>query len=214
MQKRIDNRPIKDIFPEAKDIIEYAFTLEDKDYFQFSDLNSIPCARGFSAIEYYNELSMRCNRDFLLSHNKAVEDVINNNKDGIRLTDIIELQKIMTERLEFLHEPQIAAKILSVVFFTIEENPYRHDYTMAAKKAEIFMRVQMDEKEFDFFLSIPIVKCLPYISSWSQDLTQYCQTINQITRKHIETISTMLLEESKKIEYFKSLVLQIIKDSD
>lgn len=208
MEERKDNRPIKEIFPEARDVIEYAFTLGGKDYFEFSDFNSVPCGRGFAAIEYYNELAMRCTRDFLIVHNQAIKDIIDNNKNGIKLTDLVELHRMMDERLQWLHEPQIAAKILSVVFFTAEENPYRHDYSQASKKAKIFLDVQLDDKQFDFFFAQPIVKCLPYITSWSKDFPEYCQTIIAINKTHIESISSMLSEESKRIASYKSLLLQ------
>lgn len=203
-----DKRPITEIFPKAKHVINYAFSLNGVDYFEFNDFNAVPCERGFHALSFYNELSMRCDRNYLLAHVQATEDIINNNK-GIKLTDIIKLNQQLKERLELLHEPDIAYKLCSVVFFDATENPYRFEYKYGMEKAEKFKKAKMD----DFFLQTPIVKLMPYISSWASDFQEYCQMVNEINKAHLETISTMLSEQSKNSESFKQLMLQKLKAS-
>lgn len=205
---QIDQRPIKEIFPNAKDVINHAFTLDGVDYFEFNDFNSVPCERGFHALSFYNELSMRCTRDYLLAHVQATEDIINNNK-GIKLTDIIKLNQQLKERLEMLFEPEIAYKLCSVVFFDASENPYRFSYKYALEKAEKFKEHQMEA----FFLQKPIVKLIPYIGSWAKDFQEYCQMVTMINKAHLEAISTMLSEQSKSSESFKQLMLQNLKAS-
>lgn len=219
MENRIDIRPIKQIFPEAKDVIEYAFTLEGKDYFQFSDISTIPGSRYFASVEYQNELAMRCNRDFLQAHLEARKEV-KAKLNGMSFVDfrvenfvktmneVDELDKIMEERLSWIHEPQIAAKLLSVVFFTADENPNRHDYVSGSKKAKIFLDAQKKDEHLDFFLSKPIAKLMPWISSLGLDFPEYCRLTAEITANHISSITQMLSEESKKAELFKSLMLQ------
>ncbi len=147
---RISERPIKEVFQHALGIINYAFTLKGVDYYEWSDINSVPCERGFHALSFYNELQMRCTRDFLKAHCQAVTDVINDNT-GIKITKLAKLNMVMEERLQLLHEPEIAAKLLSVVFFDESENPLRFDYAHAAKKAKTFLEVQQDEYMYDFF---------------------------------------------------------------
>jgi len=203
MQERIDTRPIKEIFKEARHIIDYSFTLDGKDYFQFNDFNSVPCERGFAALELYTELDQRCTKDYLKSFCLAGLDEFNNNK-GIRITEIVKLFHQLQERLEMIIEPKIAYKLCSVVFFDANENPYRFEWKHCIEKAAIFEKADMDS----FFLSQPITKLLPYTNSLGSDLKEYCQAVNAITKEHIEHISTMLSEASKRQESFRSLMLQ------
>lgn len=209
---RKSERPIKEIFPNALGIINYAFTLNDTDYYEWADINSIPCERGFQALSFYNELSMRCTREFLKAHCQAVQDVINDNT-GIKITKLARLNQVMEERLQLLHEPEIAAKLLSVVYFDESENPHRFDYGHAARKAKIFLEVQLDAEMYDFFLSQPITKWIPYLNSSQEDLPTFCQTITMITKEHLKTISTMLSEANKNSESFSWLMSQMQEDS-
>lgn len=199
----------KKAFPNSRDRIVYAFTIDGTPYFQFDDINAIPCERGFQALAYFNELNQRCTRDFLIAHTQAVENCLNDN-NGIKITQLVKLNMILKERLEFLIEPEIAYKICSVVFFDETENPYRYEFKYGAQKADIFKRCKMD----DFFLSQPITKLIPYIASFGSDLQTYCQTINLITKEHIKNISTMLSEAHKKSEWFNSLASLLSKDMD
>ena len=203
----IDNRPIKEIFKDARHVIDYAFTLGGVDYYQFNDFNSVPCERGFAALEFFTELDQRCTRDYLKSFCKAGLDEINNTK-GIRLTEIVKLFFQLQERLDMIIEPKIAFKLCGVVFFDATENPYRFEYKKCIEKAELFEKGDMNA----FFLSQPITKLIPYTSSLGSDLREYCQTVNAITREHVKHISTMLSELNKNSELFRSVMSQSTKD--
>lgn len=206
-ETRVDNRPTKEIFPNAVGIIEYAFTLKGVDYFQFSDYNSMANDRAFNALAFYKELSMSCSRDYLLSFSKALDDILNNPKQ-VLITEIVRLNLQLKERLDLLFEPDIAYKLCSVVFFDASENPNRFEFKHALKKAKIFKEAPIA----DFFLARPVVQLLPFISSLSKDFLQYCQIVNAINQKHIDSISTMLSEESKREEFYKRLLSQRPKD--
>lgn len=197
----------KTVFLNARDIIDYAFTVGDTDYYEFNDFNNVPCERGFNCLAFYNELQTRCSRDYLLAFSTALDNVLN--AKTIKLTDVFKLNQQLKERLEMLFETEIAYKLCSVVFFDGSENPYRYDYKHGLKKASLFKDTPID----DFFFSKPIVKLMPYISSWSKDFQEYCQMTNQITTKHIQDISTILSVTDKSKEFFKSLELQLVKDS-
>ena len=204
---RIDTRPIKDIFSNADSRINYSFTIGETDYYCFDDINSVPCLRGFQALSYYNELSMGCTREYLLTHNQALKDIVNT--QPINLTKLVTLVLQMDERLNFLLEPEIAYKLCSVVFFDDTENPNNYEYKHGAKKAQIFKDCPLN----DFFLSVPIVKLIPYINSLGNDLQEYCQAVMRVNQKHLENISTMLSEASKRSASYKLLMLQMLEDS-
>ena len=202
-----DQKDPKTVFPTARDIIKYAFSIDDNDYYEFDDFNNIPCERGFNCLAFYNELQMRCTRDYIMAFSAALDNTLNSK--SIKLTDVFELNQQLKERLEFLHEDEIAYKLCSVVFFDGSENPYRYDFKHGLEKANLFKTAPM----MDFFFQKPIVKLMPYISSWSSDLQEYCQMTNQITKKQIQDISKMLSETDKNKEYYKSLKSLLIKDS-
>ncbi len=207
MEERIDLRPTKEIFPNAVAIIDYAFTLGGIDYFEFSDFNNITSDRGFNCLAFYEELRMRCTRDYLLTFSKALDDIVNNNT-GIKITDIVKLNQQLKERLELLSEPEIAYKLCSVVFFDATENPNRFDYKKAQEKAVAFRKYGMP----DFFLQTPIKKLVPHIGLSANDLGEYLQMVSLINQKHIEDISMMLSEQSKNSEFYKRLILPVEKD--
>ncbi len=205
-------RNTKEIFPNATGIVEYAFSIENdekemKQYFQFQDYNNMANDRAFNALAFYKELSMSCNRDYLLTFSQALDDIINNQK-GIFITEIVKLNMQMKERLDLLFEPDIAYKLCSVVFFDEDENPNRFEYKKAMEKAVIFKEAPMG----DFFFQTPIKTLLPFISSLSKDFQEYCQMVNLINQKHIDDISMMLSEGSKKQEFYKQLLSQRPKD--
>lgn len=195
-------------FPNARDRIVYAFTLGETHYFQFDDINAIPCERGFQALAFYNEMNERCTREYLLAHSQAMDNILNDARQ-IKITDLVKLNMQLKERLEWLFEPEIAYKLCTVVFFDATENPYRFEYQYSLRKADFFRRAKMD----DFFLSKPIVKLIPYISSFSSDFQEYCQMVLAINQKHIENISTMLSEADKKKDWYRLLVSHLSKDS-
>ena len=208
--ERQDNRPIKEIFPNSRDIIKYSFTLPDgTDFFEFENFNDCPNERGFAALSYFNEMSMRCSREYLQSHCLAMDNIINSGK--IDLMSIVKLHIQMKERLDWIFEPEIALKLCSVVFFTAEENPYRYDFNYGGKKA-----VRFKEAGPDFFTIIcrePLVKLIPYISSFSNDLKGYLEDLTNLNQKHITNISMSLSETDRKLECFKQLLSQNRLDS-
>ena len=189
-------------FPNAKDRIVFAFELEGTPYFQFHDINEVPCDRGFNALLFYRELSMKCTTDFLDLHTQAIENIINNNA-GIKVTEIAKLNMQLRERIKWILEPEIAYKLCSVVFFDATENPYRYNFKHSINKAMKFMTEDME----DFFLSQPIVNLIPHINSLTSGLREYCLMVNAMTKEHLESISTMLSEVQQNSEPLKLLKL-------
>lgn len=205
--ERKDQREIKDIFPNTEGRIEYAFTIDDTDFYQFGDISAVPCVRAFNSMTYYNELSQGCNREYLKAHNQAIKDAINGGK--VVITDLVKLVNQLEERLDFITDIDVAYKLCSVVYFDKTENPYSYDYRYGAKKAQIFKECPMA----DFFLSQPISKLIPFTNLLGNDLPSYLETMSLMNRKHWEHIFTMLSEHSKNQESFKSMMLQYVQES-
>jgi hypothetical protein len=191
----------KDIFPNARDIIKYSFTIDGIPYFEFDDFNNIPSARGFKCLTFYNELSMRCTREFLIAHTTAVDNIINNPK-GIKLTEIIKMNMQLKERLEWISELDVAYKLCSVVFFDATENPYRYEYKHSLEKAQKFKDAPLDE----FFFLSRITKLLPSMTLSAPDLKTYLETMTAINQEHLGSISMTLSETQKNTDWYKVLM--------
>lgn len=198
----------KEIFPNALSIIDYAFSIDDKDFYAFQDFNNTPMDRAFNALTHFNELDMRCDRDFLIAHTKAVDNMINDTK-AIKLTEIVKLNLQLKERLEFLFEPDVAYKLCSVVFFDETENPHRYEYKKSFSKSQLFRTAPIS----DFFLSKPIGRFVPLTNLSINDFQGYCEVIMKMTRKQLESISTMLSEADKSNDWYKRLESHLREES-
>lgn len=188
----------KTVFPDAKDIINYAFSIDDKDFFEFNDFASVPCDRGFASLSYFAELDMRMTREYLNAHYAAMENILNSKQ--VKMTDIMKLHMQMKERLDFVFEHNIGYKLCSVVFFDGTENPYRYDYKHALKNAELFQEVPIDA----FFLNPPMTKLFGSMTSSIKDFETYSRILTEINNQHISVISGMLSEADKKRDLFRT----------
>lgn len=192
----------KEAFPNAKDRIVFAFELDGIPYFEFYDYSDMTSKRWDHVLTFYNELSMRCTRAFIIAHTEANDNVINDNK-GIKVTELIRFNQQLKERLDFVIEPEISYKLCAAAFFDATENPYSYNHNYTLEKASKFIKADMD----DFFLSQPVKKLIPFLDSLGGDLREVCMTINAITTKHLESISSMLSENQKNKDSFKELLL-------
>ena len=207
IKEKKDQPNPKTVFPNAFSIINYAFTIDEKDFFEFDDFNNVPCERGFNALTIYNELSQRCSRDYLIAFSTALDNIVNDNR-GIRLTEVVKLNLQLKERLELITEVDIAYKLCAVVYFDSAENPYKFEYKRAMENADLFNKCDMNE----FFFSQPIKKLMPSIASFGKDLRDYLEIITKMNKKHLADISMMLSDNDKSNEYFKSLELLLKKE--
>ena len=115
---------------ETNYVIEFAFKHNGKNYYQMSDYTNIPCERAFTAVSYYDELSMKCDRVFLLAHNEAIETACNNGK----LTEVVKLNHDLKLRLSLVSDPDLLLKLASVVFFDENDSPLVYDFAYNEKK--------------------------------------------------------------------------------
>ena len=198
----------KAVFPNARHEIKYAFSLNDKegkeyDFYQFENIGNIPCARGFQAITFQQEMNQCVSKEYLDFFVEAAETELNN-PTGIRLFELAKLFVQLKERRQALYEFNIAYKLASVIFFHQNENPYISDFLTTNKNADLFREQKMDA----FFLSKPIAELIPYISSFNKDLSIYLIQAAEINKKHIKDISTMLSEKTLISEKYKQFILQ------
>lgn len=119
--------------------IEKAFSSAGVDYYKFEDAFELPAGSGMAALAIYEELRMRCSREYLDIHIRAMDKIISNNKE-INIGLIAELNNNLRERLNLAPFPEHVYKLASVTYFDDKEDVYSYDYAYNAKKVERWKR--------------------------------------------------------------------------
>lgn len=199
-------KSIKELFPNITQRIEPAFKIGKTQYYQFADFMDMPIDRSFQALTFYNEMEQRVDRDYLLAHCAAVKNILNPAPGGtIDITKLCELEKNLSERVEWILEPDIAYKLCTVYFFDDTENPVTYDpkYNLQVKINEF-----KKEKPAAFFLQMPIVKLMPHLKLYEADLNSFSLIVKEMKKIHLQLISQSLSLEDKKKDFYTSLLLQ------
>jgi len=179
---------------QEKHQVEKAMVIDGVQYYQFSDINNMMTGRAFTALDFYNELSMRCTREYLTEHCDAMESILNGG--SIDLINIAQLHTQLKERLTMILDPDIVYKIASVVYFDENEQPYTYDHRYNQKKIEKWKTL-----DADFFLQIPLNDLIPFLDLSEVDLKNYWETAGMINQKHLANISTLKLGKTKNNEF-------------
>ena len=188
---------------ETNYVIEFAFKHNGKNYYQMSDYTNIPCERAFTAVSYYDELSMKCDRVFLLAHNEAIETACNNGK----LTEVVKLNHDLKLRLSLVSDPDLLLKLASVVFFDENESPLGYDFAYNEKKIKEWKK----DKLMDFFQVLPLQNLIPSLDFSKIDLKTFTtmnHEVRQLTVLQLDNILHNLSPEALKGDLAKGLILQ------
>lgn len=191
MMKRLFNffKSLLERKPKLDHPIEKVFSIDGVNFYQFQDISKIKCLRAFVVSDFYSEINMRCTREYLISHTKAIEKLLSNSKQ-INITQVAQLNQQLKERLEMIYEVDIIYKIASVVFFTKEENPYEYDDMYAKEKIRRFKAYA--RKVDGFFFETLFKGTLNTKGTSDQDLETYMSVGEMISQTHWDNISTIL----------------------
>jgi len=173
----------KKVFPNQKHVIEFAFTVAGVDYYQFNDVFNLPYERGLTALTFYEELRMRCSREYLERHISAVREVLRAKK--IDIFKIYQLNEQMNERLNLSIDVELLYKVASVVFFDRKENPILYDMDYCKKKIDFWKK---HKGVSDFFLQKPLKELIPFLNSVDFDLEKYSQMNKNLNEIHSENL--------------------------
>lgn len=168
-------------FPEQKHIIEYAFTVGGVKYYQFADIFNIPFERGLMAVAVYNELDMRCSREYLMKHTETVSELLKGQE--IDIYKINTLNEQMKQRLQLVTDVDLLYKIASVCFFSEEEDPALYEQDYCVKKIAYWKE---HRGVADFFLQKPLVELIPFLQNVEVDLDTFTNLNNELNELHLE----------------------------
>ena len=181
-----------------------AFTAAGVDYFKFEDINNLMAGRAFAAIDFFNELQMKCDRNYLIAHTKAMNEIMQSKE--VNIGKIYKLNEQLRERLEMIIDPEIVLKIASVVYFDNTEQPYNYDFKYGYEKIRKWRGAGVD----DFFFKTQLKDLLPGLTLSESDFLTYTKVAKEMNKEHLGGIFTMLSTKYEKEEWYKVLKSQNI----
>lgn len=194
-------------YPETR--IVHAFTAGGIDYYEFEDPNNLTQGRGFSALNYYKELSMSCTREYLQGYVEAMDNYLRPKSNGkLEIPEMAKLTLQLKERLEMVVDSLTPYKVAAVMYFDDTEDPYGFDYSYALKKIERWKK----EDVGSFFLQTPLKNLIPS-TLWSEETLQsYMKVAQEMDKEHIKSILDAISQQSsmnpKRSELLKVLNLE------
>lgn len=159
--------------------IEYAFTSGGKKYYCYSDITNLPWARGRAALSCFNEIEMRCSREFLLQYTKAIDEVLHENK--IDIFRINQLNAMLKDRLSLTADIDLCYRLASIVYFDASEKPEVWEPEYAEKK---IARWKKDMDVESFFMQRPLKELMPFLTNAVGDLNRYSMLNEQLNGLH------------------------------
>lgn len=172
---------------ENKFQVEEAFRLRGMKYFMFSDTMKMPSGRALAALSIYDEMRMKCSREYLEKHTRAMEIILSDPKK-ISIQTIAVLNKNLKERLDMALLPDYVYRLASVVFFDETESPYSYDPKYNQEKIEKWKQ----NADLDFFLKGPLSTLMPFLSLPPEDSKTYFQIAEMVDQMHQKDLHALL----------------------
>lgn len=163
--------------------IEYAFTCGGTKYYRFADIANLPYERGLMAFNVYNEVGMRCSREFLIKYADAIDKQLHQQK--IDIFTIEKLNSMLKQRLTMTTDTDLLYKLASVVYFDKTENPNVYEPAYAEKK---IAKWRKDKGVRDFFMQRPLLELMPSLANVDTDLDIYSEMCSELNKIHSECI--------------------------
>lgn len=190
---RLFRRKVKSYMLEQQYKVVEAFTLNGETYYMFDDTYKVPTGRGLSALTIYEEFAMRCDRDYLIAHQRATEKLLSGESGKINLNTLSIINQNLKERLNLAVLPDHVYKLASVIFFDKSESPYSYDYAYNAKKIE---KWKAAGGTLDFFLKTPLRDLIPSLKLPDENADQYFQVAQQVDELHRADLQEVLSRNS------------------
>lgn len=169
-----------------------AFRHNGKVYYHFTDSFKIPAGRTLCALAIYEELRMRCSKDYLEKHCRAMEVVLSDPKK-INIQAIALMNANLKERLSLVPFPDHIYKLASVTFFDETESPFGYDFKYNEGKIAEWKK---DPELLDFFLRTQFSDLIPFSTTQESNAQIYFQVAEQVDQLHQRTILEQLSKKN------------------
>lgn len=186
--KKLFKIPLKSHLLEDKYKVSQAFEHDGKKYYHFEDAMNMPAGRALCALAIYEELRMRCSREYLEKHCKATEIILSDPKK-INIQAIAIMNKNLRERLDLVPFPDHVFKLASVTFFDESESPYFYDWKYNLAKIK---KWEKDPEMLSFFLKRLLPDLIPSLESQGINAGNYSHLLGMINEIHLTEIREQL----------------------
>jgi hypothetical protein len=166
-----------------------AFIHNGTRYLMYENTVDVPTGRMLAAQGIYVEMEMRADREYLELHCKAMDKLINENKKGINITYIAQLNMNLRDRLNLMPLPDFVFKLASVIFFDESESPVSYDWSYNEKK---IAKWKKDPELLDFFLSRLATELIPSLRSVGKSSRMFFQVAEKIDKIHRDNLTKVL----------------------
>ena len=166
-----------------------AFTVNGVDYFKFdTDIGNMPYQRGLEALVFYEQVRMRCTREYLEQVTESIDKILHQPK--IDIFKINQLNVHLKERLTWVIETDTIYNLASVVFFDSTESPYHYDHAYNKKKIEAWK--QHSKQIHDFFLRTPLSVYIPFLAESDTNLQTYLMVMEELQKEQNRYIHAIM----------------------
>ena len=165
-----------------------AFRLDGQKYFMFDNSFDTPSGRGLIALTIFEEFNMRCTREYLELHTKAMEKLLSDPKK-INIQAIAMINQNLKERLNMALFPDHIYKLASVVFFDETESPYSYDYKYNQKKID---KWKASGGTLDFFMKTPLKELIPSMRLQGHNAETYFHVAEETDNLHHTDLQEVL----------------------
>ena len=153
------------LHPIMKSVVEFAFEIDGKEYWQFKNVIDTPAKRFQRLNEFMREAEMRITGKELVEMNELIKDALNKGKH----TDAVVLLNAVNNLTSQFIETDTFYRLFTCVFFDLEEDIMDYDYDYNEPKIESFKA----QPQTAFFFSQPMSVFLPGTNLSQQDLQVY-----------------------------------------
>lgn len=172
-------KPKSKLLDKSIRVVE-AFKHGGKTYFMFDDTFKIPTGRALCALAIYDEFRMRCTREYLELHTRAMEAILSDPKK-INVQAIAVINQNLKERLALVPFPDHVYKLASVTFFDESESPYGYDFKYNEAKITEWKR---DPNMLDFFLRTQFKDLIPHLNTLNGNAAMYFGVAEKVNNLH------------------------------
>jgi hypothetical protein len=191
--------------------IELAFVSGGKPYYKFVNEQNIPVMRAFKAMDVYNELEMRIDREYLLAFFKTTRKILEH-RTKLDLPAIVQLIVAAEGKMKHITNIDTLYRLASVLYIAENEDPYNWDYEFAEKKIEHWRKNSDVESFFlhspmsDF---LPSFHGLPAFKSW--DDFHKAQQLDQRTTYELMLSSISAGENESETRQYLSFLVETLQ---
>lgn len=165
-----------------------AFMHQKVAYNQIENVFEMATGRALCAITFYEEFQMRCDKNYLEKHCKAI-DILLSDPKRLMIGAIAVLHENLKERVRLAPYPDHIYKLASVMFFDDNEDPFSYDFRYNVEKIK---RWKEDPEMLPFLVEQPLKELMPFGALARPSLQMYLNLKNAEDEHHMKKLDEIL----------------------